>query len=80
MPEGRFSPQETAHARKLIDRAITAQENQKLARIQLVDALETVIEAFENGALDKEVDAEYPRGSVYGIVKAAYARLQEARL
>ena len=80
MPPGKFSRFETAYAVRGIERAITAQENQKLARIQLVDALETVIVAFEHGALDKEADAEFPRGSVYGIVKAAYDRRREARL
>jgi hypothetical protein len=68
------------------DRAVIAQENQKLARIQLVDALETVLEMFETnstlpaGRTLQELDAAFPCGSVYGIVKAAVARIQEARL
>jgi hypothetical protein len=80
MPAGKFSRAEANYAIQGIHRAITAQENQKLARIQIEDALRTVLEAFELGHLDKEVDAEFPRGSVYGIVKAAYARIEEARL
>ena len=86
MPAGRFSSQETSWARQNIERAITAQENQKLARIQLVDALETVLEMFETnstlpaGRTLQQIDAAFPRGTVYGIVKAAVARIQEARL
>jgi hypothetical protein len=62
------------------DRAIVAQENQKLARIQLVDALVATLEMFDAQPELQEIDAAFPRGSVYGIVKAAVARIQEARL
>jgi hypothetical protein len=59
-------------------RAITAQENQKLARIQIMDALQTVVEAFENGSLQETVTR-----TVYAKAKAALAALArefEARL
>jgi glycyl-tRNA synthetase beta subunit len=58
-------------------RAVVAQENQKLARIQIVDALQTVVEAFENDELQETMTRS---ASVYLKAKAALAREFEARL
>jgi hypothetical protein len=75
-----ISREELARIHGSIDRAVVAQENQKLARIQLVDALNTALDMFKDHPELREIDAAFPRGSVYGIVKAAVARIQEARL
>lgn len=80
MPAGRFSPQETSYARKSIERSLDRQRNANSARKQLADALHAAVEMFESHPELKEIDAAFPRGSVYGIVKAAVERIHEANL
>ena len=75
-----ISRAEIASWRSSYERSIVAQENQKLARIQIMDALQTALDFFDRHPELKEIDADYPRGSVYGIVRAACERIQEARL
>ena len=38
---------------------------------KMLDALQTTFDMFEKHIELKEIDAEFPRGSVWGIVKAA---------
>jgi hypothetical protein len=72
------SREELNRIQRNINSAVTAQENQKLARIQIMDALQTVVEAFENGSLQETVTRT--TRTVYAKAKAALARESEARL
>jgi len=45
---------------------------------QAFEALKTVLNMMEQQPELKEIDAEFPRGSVFGIVRAAYENAQMA--
>jgi len=53
-------------------------ESKQQARKQIIRALELALEMFESHPELKEIDTAWPGGSVYGCVKAAYERRQEA--
>jgi hypothetical protein len=49
------------------------------AKEQVVDALRVVLDIFEKHTSLKQMDAEWPRGSVFGIVLAAYEKAQQEK-
>jgi len=80
MPAGRFSPQETNYARQAIERSLERTRRANVARKRLADALRVTLEMFEAHPELKEIDATWPRGSVYGVVKLAVDTIHEADL